>query len=450
MSMELQPQTGENTSAFGGQNTEAKPGSVVPDQAAGLTDTPASPPEPKRFGAMTGNEKARNLAELMDNSKKTLTANGVSNHMEDLLAGVMMNEGGSNTRRVKIEKYFNEMMMGKGKKDKGLMGQIDKVGLDKLKSDPAALAKFKATLGEDQAGLVDRALAGEIDLEGLKSKDPKVQAAAKKQLLESGIDMRGDQYDEFSALDARQRGGEKLDKKDAERLKKLGSISGAAMGYDGLDVRDGKQANMADTRGLSSERFREIYGDTQTRFEVAHYRRWRDQYEKQTAANAKLPEDKQKPINMKTSIGDYTVQDGDKEKLGQNYDLLADMNTSYGAPQVMGLYAQQNKLKANNADGKEVNFGLDELKASGRRHHLTDEDLQLQISMLRMKNINMGSTNMTAETMTDNYNGDRNSNKHWATYVKRLKDNMGTYQKAEKGLDAENAAKAKVGAQFAD
>lgn len=450
MSMELQSQTGDSTSAFGGQKTEVKPGAVVPAQPAEQTETPTGPPEPKRFGAMTGNEKARNLAELMDKSQKTLTANGVSDHMEDLLAGVMMNEGGSNTRRVKIEKYFNQMMMGQSKKDKGLMGQIDKIGLEKLKSDPAALAKFKASLGEDQAGLVDRAVSGEIDLEGLKSKDPKVQAAAKKQLLESGIDMRADQYDEFSKLDARQRGGEKLEKKDAERLKKLGSISGAAMGYDGLDVRDGKQATMADTRGLSGDRFREIYGDTQTRFEVAHYRRWRDQYEKQTAANAKLPEDKQQPIKMGTAIGDYTVQDGDKEKLGQNYDLLADMNTSYGAPQVMGLYAQQGKLKANNADGEEVNFGLDELKASGRRHHLTDEDLQLQISMLKMKNINMGSKNMTAETMTDNYNGNRKNNKHWSTYVQRLKGNMGTYQKAEKALDAENAAKAKVGSQFAD
>ena len=57
---------------------------------------------------------------------------------------------------------------------------------------------------------------------------------------------------------------------------------------------------------------------------------------------------------MGTSIGDYTVQDGDKEKLGQNYDLLADMNTSYGAPQVMGLYAQQGKLKANNSDEAEL------------------------------------------------------------------------------------------------
>jgi hypothetical protein len=453
MSMELQSQTGDNTSAFGAK-PEIKPGAVAPGQATGLTEVPvaaaAAQPEPKRFGSMTGNEKARNLAELMNSSSKTLKANGVSNHMEDLLAGVMMNEGGTNTRREKIGKYFNQVMMGAGGKDKGLMGQIDKVGLEKLRSDPAALAKLKATLGEDQSSLVDRALSGEIDLEGLKSKDPKVQAAAKKQLLESGIDIRGDQYDEYSKLDARQRAGEKLDAKDAARLKKLGSTSGAAMGYDSLDVRDGKAATMADTRGLSGDRFREIYSDSQSRFEVAHYRRWRDQYEQQTAANKKLPADKQKPIKMGTSIGDYTANDDDKEKLGQNYDLLADLNTSYAGPQVMGLYAHSGRLKANDSDGKDLPIDLAKLKAAGNRHHLTEEDLQLQIGMLRMKGINMGSTNMSAESMTDHYNGSRKVNKHWATYVQRLKNNVGTYQSAERTVDAEAAAKAKLSSQFAD
>ena len=72
----------------------------------------------------------------MDSSAATLSQNGVSNHMEDLLAGVMMNEGGTNTRREKIGKYFRGMMMGDGKKGHGVLGQIEQVGLETLRSDP--------------------------------------------------------------------------------------------------------------------------------------------------------------------------------------------------------------------------------------------------------------------------------------------------------------------------
>lgn len=424
------------------------PAAAAQPQAAGEF---IGPPAPKRFGKMTESEKARNLAQLMDNSAGTLKENGVSEQMEDMLAGVMMNEGGSNTRRVKLAGYFNEVMMGNPKLGtKGLMGQIDKVGLEKLQSDPKALETFRSKLGEDQTHLLEQVMSGGINYEGLKSKDPKEKDAAKQQLLDTGIDLRTQQYEEYSGLSDRQRSGEKLDDKEAARLKKLGNLGGAAMGYDSLDRRKGVDATMADTRGLSSDRFREIYGDTQTRFEPVHYRRWRDQYEAQTAANAKLPEDKQKPVHMETAIGDYTATADDKTKLSQNYDLLADLNTSYGAPQVMGLYGHSGQLKAKDAEGTDIDFNLETLKQSGRRHHVTEADLQLQIGMLGMKGINLGSKTMTAETMTDNYNGNRKVNKHWSTYVSRLKNNVGVYQGAEKTLDAEKAAKAKASAPYAD
>ncbi len=430
-------------------------GTIQPNQPLAAdwqaTTTVAAPAaaEPKRFGAMTDGEKARNLAELMDSSAATLSQNGVSNHMEDLLAGVMMNEGGTNTRREKIGKYFRGMMMGDGKHNTGVLGQIDKVGLETLRSDPAALAKLKKSLGEDQQFLVDQALSGAIDVEGLKSDDKEKKKAAQAGLLQAGIDHRTQQFEEYSALDARKRGGETLSKEETARLSKLGSISGAAMGFDSLDRRKGKDATMADVRGLSRDRFAEIYEDGQVRFEPAHYRRFRDQYEAQTAENAKLPAEKQKPVTMGTSIGDYTVQEGDKAALGQSYDLLADMTTSYGAAQVMGLYGHQGRLAAKDGQGSDVNFDLGKLKAAGRRHTVSDEDLQLQIAMLKMKNLDMGSKTMTAETMTDQYNGDRSINKNWATYVARLKGNVGTYQRAEAALDAENKAKAQPHAHYA-
>lgn len=444
------PGAGASTADGLGLRGTIGPDATVSGGLAGATAAAATAAvEPKRFGAMTDGEKARNLAGLMDSSATTLAQNGVSNHMEDLLAGVMMNEGGTNTRREKIGKYFRGMMMGDGKRNTGVLGQIDGVGLETLRSDPAALAKLKKSLGEDQQFLVDQAISGGIDVEGLKSDDKERKKAAQAQLLQAGIDHRTEQFEEYSALDARKRSGETLSKEENARLNKLGSISGSAMGFDSLDRRNGKDATMADVRGLSSERFSEIYEDGQVRFEPAHYRRFRDQYESQTAANAKLPADKQNAVTVGTAIGDYTIQDRDKEPLSQNYDLFADMTTSYGAAQVMGLYGHQGKLKAKDGQGADVNFDLPQLKAAGRRHSVTDEDLQLQIAMLKMKNLDMGSKNMTAETMTDQYNGDRKINKNWATYVSRLKGNVDTYQRAEAALDAENKAKAQPHAHYA-
>ena len=65
------------------------PAAAAQPQAAGEF---IGPPAPKRFGKMTESEKARNLAQLMDTSAGTLKENGVSEQMEDMLAGVMMNE----------------------------------------------------------------------------------------------------------------------------------------------------------------------------------------------------------------------------------------------------------------------------------------------------------------------------------------------------------------------
>src|SRR4051812_39465103 len=84
---------------------------LLPQSAAALP-TPAAAPiqaavPQKAFGKMTGSEKASSLAQVMTDSAGTLKENGVSHHMEEMLAAVMMNEGGTNTRRVTLSNYFN-------------------------------------------------------------------------------------------------------------------------------------------------------------------------------------------------------------------------------------------------------------------------------------------------------------------------------------------------------
>jgi len=353
---------------------------------------------------MTEGEKARYLAGVMNDSAGTLKANGVSKHMEEMLAGVMMNEGGTNTRRIAMNKYMNNVMS--GGKTGGVMGALDKAGgIDKLKADPAALEKLQKGMSEDQRFLLNRAMSGDIDVAGLKSDDKERARAARNQVTESGIDLRTQQYDEMTSLQARQKNGEKLSKEEQARLTQISNIGGSAMGFDSLDRRKGVDAKMADTRGLSSGRFREIYEDTQQRFEPVHYRQWRDGYEKQTADNAKLPADKQKPVKLKSGIGDHTVTENDQKSLSQNMDLLADINTSYGAAQVMGLYAHNGGMKAKGADGNPINFNVDMLKAAGRRQSPNEQDVQLLLGELGMKGMDMGSKTLSAETMTDKYNG---------------------------------------------
>lgn len=408
---------------------------VLPPIGASRPTAPAAAELP--FGKMTDAQKARYLAGVMQDSAGTLKENGVSHHMQELLAGVMMNEGGTNTRRDKIGKYFNGLMDdGKGT---GLLQKLEKADLAKLQSDPEALKKFEKGMGEDQRMLTERAIAGEIDLAGLHSDDKKVSAAARKQVTEAGIHLRTQQYDEYSHLDARQRGGEKLNKDDQARLTTLGEMGGAAMGFDRLDVRDGVDAKMKDVRGVSTERFGEIYEDSQVRFEPVHYRRWRDQYEKQHDANEKLPADKQKPIKLGTSIGDYTLKDKDKESLSHNYDLLADFNTSFGTPQVMGLYGHSGEMKVKDGQGQNIDFNIARLKAASRRATPNEEDVQLLLGELGGHGVKFGSKDMTAEDMTAKYNGAPGQNANYNDYVRKLKAHVGDYQTAERARDAEQA-----------
>ena len=423
---------------------------AAPATATTPATTTAATPQQKPFGKMTDTEKARSLTQVMESSAGTLKANGVSKHVEEMLAGVMMNEGGTNTRRVTLSNYFNNMMT--GGKGGGLLGQLDKAGIERLKSDPAALEKFQKGLSEDQRFMVSRAMSGQLDLEGLNSDDKDRKAAARDQVTNAGVDLRTQQYDEMTALYDKKKGGAELSKEEQARLTQLGNIGGNAMGFDRLDRRKGVgDATMKDVRGVSSDRFREIYEDSQARFEPTHYRQWRDQYEKQTAENAKLPPDKQKPISMSSGVGSYTANDQDKAALAQNYDSLADWNTSYGTAQVMGLYAHNGALKAKDSAGKPINFDVDQLKAASRRKNPNEEDVQLLLGELIGKDMKVGSNTLGTDVMTSQYNGARKQNTaNWDTYHNRLDTNIGTYQKAEAARAKEKRPAAGPNANYAD
>ena len=68
--------------------------------------------------------------------------------------------------------------------------------------------------------------------------------------------------------------------------------------------------------------------------------------------------------------------------------------------------------------------------------------------MLKMKNLDMGSKNMTAETMTDQYNGDRKFNKTGRP-TSAPQGQRQHLSGAEAGLDAENKAKTQPHAHYA-
>ena len=98
----------------------------------------------------------------------------------------------------------------------------------------------------------------------------------------------------------------------------------------------------------------------------------------------------------------------------------------------MGLYAHNGQMKAKDAEGKPLQFSIEQLKAAGRRHTPNEEDVQLLLCELNMKKMDMGSTTIDTGIMADKFNGHRKKNKNWGTYVERLNTNVPLYQKAEK------------------
>jgi hypothetical protein len=344
----------------------------------------------------------------MADGRGMLDANGVSANVESRIASTVPQELSSNDARRLLGSSFL-------KQARGLQATMR--GVDP--GDPAAMAKATAKLTEEQRFLRDRVQAGTLDLTGLPEDVSKTPAALRDQVTEAGIALRSSQYGEMGDLAARAK-TEKLPKEDAARLKQLQGLGGLGMRYNGYDP------TMGDLAGMSSARFGEIFAAGNTRFEPVQYKRLRDSYTRNrtthdaaAAAHARDPSKKapSDTITASAGIGDFEVNPTGQARMAQDFDLAADMATSYGAGQIMGGYAKQDfwqgraraeRLPAvKDADGTARATTLDELKASGRRMEPTVDDLRPMLGLLQMKGIDLGGS-PTVPQWISAYNGNPN------------------------------------------
>jgi len=383
--------------------------------AAGALAGGATPS--KEYVDMSQKEKTDNLVGLMDSSQSMLKANNVSEHMESMLAGIMGNEGSRNLRR----KAVGDNFMGEAK---GLKTKLKGVDLAALQADPEQLKKFSGGLTEEQRALFDQVKSGTLDLAALDSKDASVRDAARQQITEAGINLRANQYDEMQKLMAKQKDGP-LSKPEQTRLTALKNLGGAS--------KIGMAGKMGDLAGMSKERFAQIYAEGQQRFEPAQYKALKASYEKNLAAR----KDPSKDVKLSSGIGSFTADKSMQDSLATNFDLVADMSTSYGTAQIMGAYAQQGLLSAKGADGTNHSFTLDELKASGDRLTPTTTDVQMQLAVMNMKGVDMSSKDMSSGTIAEKYNGSKPGSALYNQYTTGLDSRTASY------LAARNAKKAK-------
>lgn len=365
----------------------------------------------KQYVDMSEKEKTTALVGVMDQSRGVLDANGVSEHTEAQLAGIMGNEGSRNLRRKALgDNFVTEA--------KGLKGKLSGVDLDAMKADPEKLKKFTAGLSEDQRHLFDQVNSGSLNLASLDSKDPAVRGAVVQQITETGISVRANQYDEMQQLMARKKEGP-LSQPEQTRLTALQNMGGSK--------KIGMGGKMGDLAGMCKDRFAEIYAEGQQRFEPAQYKALKASYEK----NLKTQKKPGDPVTMASGIGSFKMDATAQGQLATNDDLIADMATSYGTAQIMGAYAQQGLLTSKGADKKDHTFSLAEMKASGDRLTPTSDDVQMQLAFMNMKGINMGSANLSDETLTQKYNGSAPGSDLYNKYLPGLKSRSAAYTAAK-------------------
>lgn len=355
--------------------------------------------------------KAGYLVGLMNDSRGLLDANGVSEHMESKLAGIMTNEGSRNLRRQNLGNGFLDQA-------RALQGQLKGVDMAALNADPKKLEAFNKGLTEEQRHLFGMVQGGSLDLSQIGKDNSKVPAALRQQVTEAGITLRANQYQEMNDLMAAQSTG-KLDKTQAARLKTLSGLRGGS--------QIGMAGDMGQLAGMSKERFTEIFQEGQQRFEPAQYAALRASYQRNKAAQ----KDPNADVKMASGIGSFKMDKAAQDQLAGNSDLIADMATSYGTAQIMGAYAQQGLLSAKGADKENHTFTLDELKASGDRLSPNSTDVQMQLAFMNMKGLSLGSKDMTNEKLTEQYNGSKPGSDLYKQYLPGLRDGSSAYLTAK-------------------
>jgi hypothetical protein len=393
---------------------------IQPDAAAATTT--------KEYVDRDRTGKAELLLDVMNESKDILTQNGVSEDDDNVLASLMMNEGGRNGRRSTLGRHF--------KRQAGALDELlQQQNLDPqtLASDPQAREELEKKLPEDQRFLLDRVISGEIQLNDL---DNPAQMA---KLTEAGIDKRVEQYQEMERLKQQQQENGELGEEDAARLSELETMNGRAVGFDNADV--GPDSKFGDLSGLSEARFREIYAEGQQRFEPHIYRKARANFDAQ--AEDYLAGDMEDPLRVKAGgVGTGNLSETDVTTMQDagNHDLLADWATSYGTSQIMGLYAHNGDLKAKDGAGEDVSYDLAELKGSMNRLSPNSEDVNMQIAFLNMKagydSTKLGNSLSDVDSLIQLYNGAKPGTANHTGYRDRLVPNKDEYDRVKQEREA--------------
>lgn len=404
-------------------------GPAVPAPAPAPTlAAAAAAPAPTPFLQRSAAGKMSVMADVMEQARPMLEANGVSPQVESRLAATIPQELSSNDARRGLGTTFLRQAQ-------GLSSALD--GVDR--GDAAAMAKATAGLTEEQRHLLD---AG-IDLSALPKDVSKTPAALREQVTEAGIALRAQQYGEMSALMARSK-TEKLGKADAARLAALKGVRGLGMKYNGYDP------TMGDLEGMSPARFAEIFAPGNSRFEPVQYRSLRSSYRENLAARdaaaaaaAKDPKRKAPgpDVLADAGIGGFLVNPAGQAAMREGgLDLLADFATSYGPGQIMGGYAASpyhrgqypaERLPAvKEPDGSARSVTLQELKASGARMEPTVDDVRPMLGLVQMKGIDLDSKPSIPQWISA-YNGNPNP-KQRAQYTNSLSTNGPLYDQAKR------------------
>lgn len=356
------------------------------------------------YVTMTSADKATYLAELFrtPGMQGTFQSRGFNNTDQSQLAAVMQNEGGTNERRRALGTHYAGSARSLTRK-LAAGGYRDLARLDGAESDR------KVVLTEDERAVLTAAQRGSVDLAALSGAAGPAKDQASAALTDVGVTHQTALYDEFSALDGRQRSGERLPREDQGRLQSLGRHSLYSSG------------NFAQARGVSSGRFGEIYQEGQTRFEPTRYARSRDSVERWHAGG-------EQGAGGKVGAGGESARDWvgrhPQEREG-NHDALADAETSWGTAQVMGHFADRGDL--HKADGSA--YGMDDMRAAGARRSPNATDVDMQISYFRDVAKVPGHLG-NAEALATQYNGPGAP----PSYADGLRSNATRYDRARDGL----------------
>lgn len=342
----LVPQRGGQSNAF------------LQDQLRQRTaDAPGVAAPTGDYVTMDGGAKASYLAQLFHTPDvaRTFADRGFNGTDQTRLAAVMQNEGGLNERRRMLGAHYTQAAQSLVRK------------LAATQRSPTQLAGAEADprlkLSEDERAVLTAAQSGAFDLGALDGADAGAKDAARSGVLQAGIDHQTALYDAYSGLAARKQAGESLSRDEQARLTQLGGHTLYSSG------------TFADARGMSSERFKAVYDEGQTRFEPSRFARSRTAIERWQAGG-------EKGEGAGVGAGGERARDWvarHPEARSGNLDALADAETSWGTAQIMGHYADRGDL--HRADGSA--FTMDDMRAAGARRSPDATDVDLQIAYFR-------------------------------------------------------------------